>query len=84
MTAQFRLTQPAIQDIEEIADRIAQQSGLEKSENFLSKLELKLANIVIFPMIGRKRDEILVNIRSIPLENYLILYLPIDNDIEIL
>jgi toxin ParE1/3/4 len=84
MTAQFRLTQPAIQDIEEIADRIAQQSGLEKSENFLSKLELKLANIVIFPMIGRKRDEILANIRSIPLENYLILYLPIDNDIEIL
>jgi toxin ParE1/3/4 len=84
MTAQFRLTQPAIQDIEEIADRIAQQSGLEKSENFLSKLELKLANIVRFPLIGRKRNEILANIRSIPLENYLILYLPIDDDIEIL
>ncbi len=27
MTAQFRLTQPAIQDIEEIADRLAQQSS---------------------------------------------------------
>jgi toxin ParE1/3/4 len=84
MTAQFRLTQPAIQDIEEIADRLAQQSGLEKSEIFLSKLESKLANIARFPQIGRKRNEILSNIRSIPLENYLILYLPIGNDIEIL
>lgn len=29
MIPQFRLTQPAIQDIEEIADYIANQSGLE-------------------------------------------------------
>ncbi len=28
MTAQFRLTQPAIQDIEQIADYIANKSGL--------------------------------------------------------
>ncbi len=30
MTAQFRLTQPATKDIEEIADFIAQQSGLSE------------------------------------------------------
>jgi toxin ParE1/3/4 len=57
MTAQFRLTNPAIQDLEEIADRIAQQSGLEQSEKFLSKLESKFSNIVNFPQIGRKRND---------------------------
>ena len=84
MTDRFRLTKPAIQDIEEIADYIAQQSGLEQSENFLSKLESKFSKIVNFPLLGRKRDEILTNIRTIPLDKYLILYMPIGNDIEIL
>jgi toxin ParE1/3/4 len=84
MTDRFRLTKPAIQDIEEIADYIAQQSGLEQSERFLSKLESKFSKIVNFPLLGRKRDEILTNIRTIPLDNYLILYMPIGDDIEIL
>jgi toxin ParE1/3/4 len=84
MTAQFRLTQPATKDIEEIADFIAQQSGLSQSEIFLSKLESKFSNIVNFPQIGRKRNEILPNVRSIPLDKYLILYMPIGEDIEIL
>lgn len=34
MTQQFRLTEPAIKDIEEIADYIAKQSGLAQSELF--------------------------------------------------
>jgi toxin ParE1/3/4 len=84
MTDRFRLTKPAIQDIEEIADYIAQQSGLEQSEIFLSKLESKFSKLVTFPLLGRKRDEILANIRTIPLDNYLILYLSIGDDIEIL
>jgi toxin ParE1/3/4 len=84
MTDRFRLTKPAIQDIEEIADYIAQQSGLEQSEKFLSKLESKFSKIVNFPLLGRKRDEILTDIRTIPLDKYLILYIPIGDDIEIL
>jgi toxin ParE1/3/4 len=84
MTAQFRLTKPAMQDIEEIADRIARQSGLEKSENFLNQLESKFSKLVTFPCLGRKRDEILPHVRSIPFDNYLILYLPIGEDLEIL
>jgi plasmid stabilization system protein ParE len=47
MTDRFRLTKPAIQDIEEIADYIAQQSGLEQSERFLSKLESKFSKILL-------------------------------------
>ncbi|WP_277880566.1 hypothetical protein [Aulosira sp. FACHB-615] len=39
MTPQFRLTEPAIQDIEQIADYMAKKLGLTQSELFLSKLD---------------------------------------------
>jgi toxin ParE1/3/4 len=37
MTAQFRLTEPAIQDIEQIADYIACQSGLDQGDRFFEQ-----------------------------------------------
>jgi toxin ParE1/3/4 len=50
MTAQFRLTEPAIQDSEQIADYIARKSGLEQGDRFLNKLNakfVKIANSII-------------------------------------
>ena len=84
MSLQFRLTEPAIRDIEQIADRIAQQSGLERSEQFLDRLDAKLAKIVSFPYLGRARDEILPGMRSLGIDSYLILYMPIQQDLEVL
>ncbi len=84
MNPQFRLTEPAVQDVKQIADYIAQQSGLDAADRFLSKLDAKFSTVVQFPNVGRKRDEILPNSRSLSLNNYLILYLPIGQDIEIL
>jgi toxin ParE1/3/4 len=43
MTPQFRLTQPAIQDIEQIADYLANRSGLTQAEKFLAKLATNLS-----------------------------------------
>ena len=83
MTPQFRFTQPAIQDIEQIADYIARQSGLDRADRFLSNLDAKFAKIAQFPNLGRQRDEILPNLRSLPMDNYLILYMPIGQDVEI-
>ena len=54
MTPQFRLTQPAIQDIEQIADYIANQSGLDRADRFLSNLDAKFAKIAQFPNLGRQ------------------------------
>lgn len=76
MTPQFRLTQPAIQDIEQIADYLAGQSGLDQADRFLNKLDKKFAKIAQFPNLGRQRDEILLGLRSLPMDNYLILYMP--------
>jgi toxin ParE1/3/4 len=83
MNRDFRLTEPAIKDIEEIADYIAQQSGLRESELFLSKLDAKFVKIAQFPNLGRQRDEILPGIRSLTVDSYLILYMPIGQDVEI-
>ncbi|BAZ02489.1 plasmid stabilization system protein [Tolypothrix tenuis PCC 7101] len=69
MSQKFRLTQPAIQDIEQIADYIARESGLVQSELFLSQLDAKFTKIAQFPNLGRKRDEILPGLRSFPIDN---------------
>jgi toxin ParE1/3/4 len=84
MIPQFRLTEPAIQDIEQIADYIAQQSSLERAELFLSKLDKTFAKITQFPKLGRQRDEILPGIRSLSVDHYLILYIPAGADVDIL
>jgi toxin ParE1/3/4 len=86
MNFQFRLTNPAVRDIEQIADYIARQSGLEQSETFLNKLDAKFSRIVNFPNLGRQRNEILPGIRSLSVDNYLILYinLELEQNIEIL
>ncbi|OKH16074.1 type II toxin-antitoxin system RelE/ParE family toxin [[Limnothrix rosea] IAM M-220] len=84
MSQRFRLTKPALQDIEEIADYLARNINLTQAENFLDKLNRKLNNIAKFPHLGRQRDEILPNIRSLPLSNYLILYLPTSEGIDVL
>ena len=83
MTPKFRITEPAIQDIEQIADYIARQSGLDTADRFLSKLDAKFAKIALFPNLGRQRDEILPSLRSLSVDNYLILYMAIGQDVEI-
>jgi toxin ParE1/3/4 len=74
MTPQFYLSEPAIQDIEDIADYLASQTGLEQAERFLSKLDAKFVRITQFPNLGRPRNEILPGLRSLSMDSYLILY----------
>ncbi|MEO0758516.1 MAG: type II toxin-antitoxin system RelE/ParE family toxin [Cyanobacteria bacterium J06648_16] len=73
MTPKFRLTKPAVKDIEQISDYLAQQAGLTQAEKFLAKLDNKFAKLSKFPKLGRQRDEILPNLRSVSVDSYLIL-----------
>ncbi|MBD2580456.1 type II toxin-antitoxin system RelE/ParE family toxin [Oscillatoria sp. FACHB-1406] len=84
MTPQFRLTEPAIRDIEQIADYIARESGLAQADRFLTRLDAKFAKIAQFPNLGRQRSEILPGLRSLPMDRYLILYIPANQDVDIL
>lgn len=53
MNPQFRLTQPAMRDIQEITDYLAQKSGFLQSEKFIQKLNAQFARIVLFPRSGK-------------------------------
>lgn len=84
MTAQFRLTEPAIKDIEQFADCMARQSGFDRADRFLNKLDAKFFKIARFPNLGRQWDEILQGLRSLQMDDYLILYMMvIGRDVEI-
>jgi toxin ParE1/3/4 len=84
MSPQFRLTEPAIRDIEQIADYIARQSGLDQADRFLTRLDAKFSKLAQFPNLGRQRDEILPGLRSFPTDQYLILYVPVNQNVDIL
>lgn len=84
MTAQFRLTTPAMRDLESIADYMATQASLSQAERFLAQAEQKFVKLARFPNLGRARDEILPGMRSLPLDNYLILYVSTAAGVDIL
>ena len=78
-----RITPRASQDIEEIADYLATQSSLASAETFLSGIDSALQRIAQFPQIGRKRDELYPDLRSLPYKQYLIFYRLLEDEIEI-
>ena len=77
-------TIPASRDLENILDYLAEQSSLNKAEEFLDKINKKCRNLANFPNMGKSRDELLPLLRSFPIDDYLIFYRPINNGIEIL
>lgn len=79
-----RFTAKASRDIETIIDLIADNSGFDAAERFLKKVNQKCKNLAIFPNMGRRRDELLEELRSFPVDDYLIFYCPIEGGIEIL
>ncbi|MBD2295179.1 type II toxin-antitoxin system RelE/ParE family toxin [Anabaena sphaerica FACHB-251] len=69
-------------DLLDIWNFIANES-LEKADIFLQKIENKLKILAENPGMGRKRDELLPNLRSFPVGSYLIFYHPINQGIEV-
>jgi toxin ParE1/3/4 len=83
MNPQFRLTESALRDMQEITEYLAKNYGFSQSERFVQKLNAKFAKIVTFPKMGKPRDEILPGSRMLSVDRYLILYVVIGDDVEI-
>lgn len=83
MSRVCRITPRASQDIEAIADYLAAQSSLASAERFLSGVDSTLQRIAQFPQIGRKRDELYPNLRSVSYDRHLIFYRLLNDDIEV-
>jgi toxin ParE1/3/4 len=78
-----RFTAPASRDIEQILDRSASQGGFDAAERLLSAINQKCSRLAQFPMMGRGRPELGLNMRSFPIAPYLVFYTPIENGVEI-
>ncbi|ACK67572.1 plasmid stabilization system [Rippkaea orientalis PCC 8801] len=78
----YSISQEAIHDLNEIADYLARQS-IDASERFVRRFAEKCRNLVNFPNMGRSYDDIFPNLRGLPLDNYIIFYQVIKQDIEI-
>lgn len=79
-----KFTVPASRDIENIIDYIAEVSSFDAAENLLNKINNKCKTLTNFPGMGRRRDELAANVRSFPVEDYLIFYRASTEGIEIL
>jgi len=79
-----KFTVPASRDIEAIIDYVADTSGFNTAEILLAKINRKCERLAKFPGMGRSRDELAPNVRSFPVNDYLIFYRPIEEGVEIL
>lgn len=79
-----RFTAPASRDIESIMDYVAENSSFDAAERLLDKIEDKCKRLIGFPNMGQKRDELALNVRSFPVDSYLIFYRVIADGVEIL
>ena len=84
MTRRYVITTPANIDLEDILRRVADLSGFDESDRFLTRFSDKLKNIVSFPNLGKPRPEWGNNYRSIILDDYLIIYRVTEELVEIL
>jgi plasmid stabilization system protein ParE len=68
MSRRYEITTLANQDLEDILRNIAENSGFDRADRFLSQFTQKLRNIATFPNLGKPRREWGENHRSILLD----------------
>ena len=69
-------------DLDDIWWYIAQDNS-DAADQFLDKIEERLHTLAQFPNMGIIRDELMSSLRSLPIGNYVIFYLPLDDGIEV-
>lgn len=69
-------------DIDEIWDYIA-ADRLVQADAWVDRLEGKLRLLATRPMMGRAREELSADVRSMPFERYVIFYVPLADGIDI-
>ena len=76
------ISSKAKEDLEIINDRIA-YSNIQAANQLLDKILDKFEILASFPNMGKNRNELIMGLRSFPVEDYLIFYFPLENGIEI-
>lgn len=83
MTRQAKITEPAQEDLQEIWEYVAQYQ-IDSANNLIKEITRKFSTLCKHPLIGRQRNDLLINLRSFVCKNYIIFYQPVDDGIEVL
>jgi len=80
---QVRITEPAQEDLRAIWEYVARHQA-DAANKLIKEIVKKFSTLRDHPHIGRQRDELLVNLRSLVVRNYVIFYQPVEDGIEVL
>lgn len=69
-------------DIDEIWQFIA-QDDLSRADSFIDLIEDRCRLLAENPLMGRDRSQLAAGLRSFPVGNYIIFYIPLPNGIEL-
>lgn len=70
----YKLSSKADSDLEEILLYSRKEFGEDKAVSYVSDMHSLFSKLTIYPEIGRKRDEIKRNLRSIPIGKHVAFY----------
>lgn len=70
----YTLSKSADQDLEDIFDYTEQEFGLDQAINYLNDLEVLFGQLALNPELGRERNEIKLELRSITKNSHVIFY----------
>jgi toxin ParE1/3/4 len=81
----YRLSRDAEMDLDEIWMHVAENSGaIEIDQRLIESITTRFDILSAYPELGRARDELREELRSHPVENYIIFYRIADDDVLIL
>ncbi len=84
MSRIYKITPTANHEIEEILQQLAIAGSFDTSDRFLRQITDKLTRIAAFPNLGKARPAWGETYRSLPIDDYLIVYRVTDAMVEIL
>jgi toxin ParE1/3/4 len=79
MAEAFRSTDANL-DVLEIWLHIARHN-IPAAEKLVDDIEAKCSQLAQVPELGRRRDELQVGLRSVPVRGYIIIYRPVDGGV---
>jgi toxin ParE1/3/4 len=83
--ARVRRTVPAERDYLQIWLYVAERSGQPRTaDRLLRAFDKKLDLLAEFPRLGQERPELGTDVRTLPVGNYLLIYRPVKDGIELL
>ena len=83
MANRFRKAPQADQDLDAIWDFIASDS-IRAADKQIGRIGEIFEMLVENPLVGRERRELRADLRSFPVGNYVIFYIPLSDGVEII